>query len=352
MLSCLKMVIHYIKIIFICFIKNVLRINIDNNRKENKKTKKEFKSHIPKGLVNCGTNCYMNSIIQCLFYLTEFRDEIINKNYNENQPISLAFQKVINGLLENNNRAYDPTEFKNVISKYSRLFKDPAGDPSDLILYLLDRLHEEDKIEVNYNDIEVNEKIENEVYEYCLTGIDKSIISDLFYGYYGQQAKCSKCNDIFYFIEPKFLMEINIKEISKNYPRLNSIKLEDYFNNYYIRIQDKYFFCPKCGKQIAKIKEYIKKPPKILVLVLKNTDIKFKLEIQENFVLNNTTFKLSGVSTIAYRPTKNYYGHAIAYCLYKNNYFLYNDTSIRQVSFYEFKNRDHYVLFYFNIKEV
>lgn len=301
----------------------------------------------PKGLINIdGSYCYMNSIIQCLFYLNEFRDKIRNKNYNVNQPISLAFQQVVNGLLENNNRAYDPTEFKKIISKYARLFKDPAGDPSDLILYLLDRFHEEDKIEVNYNDIEVDEKIENEVYENCLAGIDKSIVSDLFYGYYGQKAKCSKCNDTFYFIEPKFLMEINVKEISQNYRGKNSIKLEDYFNNYYVRIQDKYFFCPKCGKQIAKIKEYIKKEPKILVLVLKNTDIKFKLEIQENFELNNTTYKLSGISTIAYRPSPNTFGHAIAFCLHNNNYYEISDTQINDVKFEDFKSGEHYVLFY------
>ena len=344
--NCVKILIYYIKIIFIFFIKNVLRINIDNNRKKIEKTKKELISYIPKGLINCGSNCYMNSIIQCLFYLNEFRDKIRNKNYNVNQPISLAFQQVVNGLLEKNSRAYDPTEFKKIISKYARLFKDPAGDPSDLILYLLDRFHEEDKIEVNYNDIEVDEKIENEVYENCLAGIDKSIVSDLFYGYYGQKAKCSKCNDTFYFIEPKFLMEINVKEISQNYRGKNSIKLEDYFNNYYVRIQDKYFFCPKCGKQIAKIKEYIKKEPKILVLVLKNTDIKFKLEIQENFVLNNTTYKLSGISTIAYRPSPNTFGHAIAFCLHNNNYYEISDTQINDVKFEDFKSGEHYVLFY------
>ena len=62
--------------------------------------------------------------------------------------------------------------------------------------------------------------------------------------------------------------------------------------------------------------------------------------------MNNTTFKLSGVSTQAYRPSPNTFGHAIAFCFHLNNYYKFSDTRINQVRFEDFKNEEHYVLFY------
>ena len=34
--------------------------------------------HYPKGLKNYGYNCYMNSLLQCLFYIQEFINYFIN----------------------------------------------------------------------------------------------------------------------------------------------------------------------------------------------------------------------------------------------------------------------------------
>ena len=329
--------------------KNITNTTLSNhvNYNINNISNKSNVIYFVKGLINIdGSYCYMNSVIQCLYSLFIFRDEFLKKKYTYKQPISLALQNVMIGLLEENNKPYDPTNFKNVLSNNIKLFKSHAGDPSDLILYLLDKLHEEDKCEAEYNDIKINEENEKEVYNSCLADIDKSIISDLFYGYYGEKSICSKCGRTFYLIEPKFLVELNVEEISKKINK-KTIKLNEYFNKYYNNELKKYFICPICGgKKLATIKSYIKKLPKILVIIFKNSDCHFKIEIEDKFKCNNSTLKLIGVSTIAYRPTSSYYGHAIAFCLHNEQFFLFNDRIVRNVDFNDFKDRDHYLLFY------
>ena len=316
------------------------------NDEYNFEEKKENDVKDPIGLINDGSYCYMNSVLQCLFALSNFRNNILNKEYDSNQPISLGLQKVIKGLLDRNNNSYDPTHFKLTLSKNAKLFQKIAGDPSDLILYLLNQLHEEDIIEEDYNDIEVNEENEEEVYKECKASIEKSIISDLFYGYYGEKDYCKSCKKNFYIIEPKFLIELNIEGISKKIKY--SITLSEYFNKYYENKEEKYFICPVChGKKLALVYSYIKELPKILVIVLKKNLNDFKKIIIENELkYNNNTFNLIGTSTIAYRPTYNYYGHAIAYCFHNNQYYLFNDINVDYANFWNFKNKEHYILFY------
>jgi hypothetical protein len=49
-------------------------------------------------------------------------------------------------------------------------------------------------------EICINEENEKEVYKNCIKWIDKSIISDLFYGYYGEKSTCLKCKKTYFMI--------------------------------------------------------------------------------------------------------------------------------------------------------
>ena len=53
-----------------------------------------------------------------------------------------------------------------------------AGDPSDLILYLPDKKHNENKIEANYEKTNINENDEDEVYMDYKKIIEKKMISN------------------------------------------------------------------------------------------------------------------------------------------------------------------------------
>ena len=309
---------------------------------------KKKKYTIPlKGLVNFGSNCYMNSIIQCLFYSFWFRDKFLKQNFNQIcQPISSAIQNVFKGLLnEKSDQPYNAFKFKEVLNENAKLFINKAGDPSDLILYLLDKIHNESKIETNYEQENINENDENEVYIDCKKSIDHSIISELFYGYYGEESKCMKCEKKYYLIEPKFLMQLNIKLIHEQIKK-KSIKLDEYFKSYYDLESKKYFICPECGKQLANVKSYIKEFPKVLVIVLIKTEFPFKIEIQREFNFRKNKFILTGVSTIAYRPTSNTFGHAIAFCYHNRYFYKFDDSIVTKIDFDDFKNKEHYILFY------
>ena len=60
----------------------------------------------PKGLYNLGLSCYMNSLLQCLYYIPELREYFIKEknNFKNNQPICKALSEVMFGLKSESRR--------------------------------------------------------------------------------------------------------------------------------------------------------------------------------------------------------------------------------------------------------
>ncbi len=64
------------------------------------------------GLLNLGNTCYMNSMIQILFSVSEFRDSLLSLSL-PSQPASLLFQfqLLLTSLLRSQRPFYDPSAF-------------------------------------------------------------------------------------------------------------------------------------------------------------------------------------------------------------------------------------------------
>jgi len=100
----------------------------------------------PIGLINVDCNCYMNSVIQCLFHLNKFRDYFIENDFSEKEcPISFELRNIMNYL--NNKNQRNPLalfKFKKLMSDIDDCFEGSNGaDASDLLRYIFSSLSAE-----------------------------------------------------------------------------------------------------------------------------------------------------------------------------------------------------------------
>ena len=78
--------------------------------------------YVPKGIRNLSLNCYMDSLLQCLFNIPELRkyfiDGLKNKKFQKKStPICYYFAKVMKNLFYSNQNYITPDKFKKIISE-------------------------------------------------------------------------------------------------------------------------------------------------------------------------------------------------------------------------------------------
>ena len=347
------------------------------------KTEKSFK--LPNnyyfykiGLQNIGSTCYMNATLQCLLHVNTLFSYFINKYHleratlqklNDSVPtkgrISQAFFEIINSICraENNklntstsdisnissfDNSVSPDKFQKTVGMYNPQFKNlEANDSKDLILYLLQIMHQE----LNYytknsslnaypNQYDRQQTFQAFIRSYETT--NNSIISNLFYGSSENLTKCEFCKKIIYNFQIfEFLTFGVFKYNGREFNLYNGF--EDYCKPSKLT-GDNQYYCNNCKKLCdALISTKILFPPEHLLINIdygKNkmympSSIKFDNEIDITKYLSwnygrNVKYRI--ICVCSHYGDSGSFGHYIAYCRDKINskWYQFNDSIISE----------------------
>ena len=301
----------------------------------------------PKGLNNIGSTCYMNSVIQSLYHISDlsnglldlYNQDILNEEILNKMPMTLSFLEVVYNLSFRESKSFSPERFKIIISKNESFRKFEANDSKTLTLYVLDTLNKE----LNENKIpQKNEKIINPIRNYNVqdaNGIVKffnenhnTLIGDLFNGLKSTDYICDTCSNIVKnyqifniitcSIEKTFMDKYgNKQKLEKDLKVdiLDCFKLEEKPNLF---VGNNQIFCGQCntsrdGKSINKICI----SPKIMIIFLDRglnnrfmCDVDFPEELDINNFLETKGNKYKLIGVIEHLGQSGESGHFIANC--------------------------------------
>ena len=193
--------------------KNISEIEYNLNTQKKAPMQSNFAFPPLIGLHNIGATCYMNATLQCFCHIEKFINffkyshQIIDLVKADKNKLSSSFKLLIEKLWPDNyddpylERNYAPKEFKEKISTMNSLFEGvAANDAKDLVNFIIMTLHEElnkaDKNNNISNNIfldQTNQQLMLNNFVQNFISMNKSIISDLFYGTNCNIIQCGGC---------------------------------------------------------------------------------------------------------------------------------------------------------------
>ena len=330
----------------------------------------------------------MNATLQCLLHVNEltcyFIDEYprdrsnllaINKNIQTGGEISRVFYELVMGVVENTTavtkskllnpktkkkgvfgdfmfgnkynykKPFSPNEFKRILGLYNPQFREfEVKDSKDLILYLLQTLHEEMNYFGNQNkrlNFLPNQYDMYNTYQYfyiIYTSNNFSKISLLFYGTYINITTCNKCKYKLYKFQKFELISFKL-----SYYHNKKFNIMDGFRDNsrvdYLTGDNK-FLCNNCNSfQDAETTTNIFEPPcKLLINLDYGKYIKYQpsniyfdeeIDITQFIPFDykmRIRYRILGVCT--HYGESGSYGHYVAFCKNRENnvWYVFNDS--------------------------
>ena len=249
----------------------------------------------------------MNSTLQCLAHVERLTKRLL---ISKLIPLNKSKFNLTNGYIEvlrnlwlkPDIKYYSPNNFKNLISEMNPLFAGiQANDSKDLILFLMETLHNE--LNKENNNISIQSNLTNQ-YDYQITFNNfskyfaqnyNSVISHLFYGMYNSTMQCFNCGMITNNIQCFNILIFPLEEVRKfkNYMQkiVNIYECFEYYQRDDYMMGQNQIFCNYCkimSNSINKSKLII--CPNVLVINLnrgKGLQFDVKLNFEEYLNIKN-----------------------------------------------------------------
>ena len=306
---------------------NINVINsILNNQNKSKVLRKKYGKYV--GMTNLGTTCYLNSIMQLLYMIPEFRFSILSINdgkdkikgeYLDDDNTLHQMQKLFINLLFNSDYSIVPKDFILSLKDSNNVVFQPNNqkDSQEFYLYICEKLESILKPIPNF----------------------QFLIKNLFTGKICNSYKCEKCNNI----------TKNYEEFKSLTLKVQNIKnLEESLDKYISKEKIKDYNCEKCNKKVTVNKNIlISQLPNYLVIHLEriiknyqtNKEIKIngrfefplKLNIQKYLDINDNKdidceYILKGINV--HKGTAEG-GHFVSIIKEENKWYEFDDKIIR-----------------------
>ena len=359
------------------------RIQSANHKRIINKNKIEIKKSFTAGLNNIGATCYMNATLQCLAHIKKLTKYLLKPEHFQTIiknkfkcKLTEAYLTVLVNLWQNVNiNNYSPYNFKQIISDMNTLFRgNQANDSKDLILFLLETMHNElNKPLINPKSAQDNNIINPHDFNQALKCFKKvfinnynSVISNIFYGFFDSIMKCKRCKIITHNIQCYNILIFPLEEVRKFKKRHENIvsllECFEYYQKEEIMSGQNQIYCNNCGSMSDSInRNKLIASPNILILNLnrgKGLQFNIKIEFEEYLDIKNflyfkdsddipNFYEIIGIIT-HFGPSSND-GHFIAFCksFVDEKWYKYNDSIVSPSSFNEAKNTGvPYVFFY------
>ena len=345
------------------------------------------------GLQNIGATCYMNATLQCFLHIEKFINffkyskQVIDLTKKNKNNLTASFKLLTEKLWPNKGKItknyYAPEEFKIKISKMNSLFEGvAANDAKDLVNFIIMTLHEElnkaDKNNNISNNIfldQTNQQLMLNNFVQNFISMNKSIISDLFYGTNCNITQCGGCGIQTFNYQTYFFLVFPLEEVRKfkynnifNNFNNNVVTIYDCFEydrKFNIMYGDNSMYCNYCKRNCnSSMCTLLTTCPEILILLLnrgKGNEFDVKIIFSEllnlyNYIqFNNSGFNYKLIGVITHIGESSMSGHFIAYCRDPifNTWHKYNDAIVTDVNDFQkevINFADPYLLFYQKIQ--
>jgi ubiquitin C-terminal hydrolase len=327
------------------------------------------------GFINSGNNCYLNSSLQLLTRIKEFKKGVltcqdnieINKDNDTKGKLFFEIKKIINEIenSDDDNLIIDPQCLKyvmgNIDAKYFRNFQE---DANEFISNFISGLYKETATKARVKDVkklEIDNETEQKAYDnfyrryYVKKG--NSFLTEIFYGIQKTRNYCKNCGET---ITNNFcsynMLELPIyKLVKKN--KNKTLDLNQILNEY--RAEKKIeFACPYC-KDNSKIytETLLYTLPKYLMLSFIRT---IDNEYIDNNIIYNKTLEIKNdydnknhkylLKCVIEHSGGAHYGHYTALCpkdKKSNIWYRFSDSTCYQNN-NDFHSRDALILLYKN----